>query len=143
MDATVLIAIGILAAALGIVLGRYVWPAVRASDRDALATAQTEVARLNQEGIALRSRADQLDAEHKAASDKARTAGEEVARLTERVAGLTKQSEEQARQLTLIESQRETAASEAKAVGAEVARLIERVASLTKQAQEHEPNHRT
>ena len=136
MDATVLIAIGILAAALGIVLGRYVWPAVRASDRDALATAQTEVARLNQEGIALRSRADQLDAEHKAASDKARTAGEEVARLTERVAGLTKQSEEQARQLTLIESQRETAASEAKAVGAEVARLIERVASLTKQAQE-------
>ena len=117
-------------------LGRYVWPALRASDRDALATAQTEVARLNQEGSALRSRADQLDAEHKAASDKARTAGEEVARLTERVAGLTKQNEEHAKQITLTESQRETAASEAKGAGAEVARLIERVASLTKQTEE-------
>jgi predicted nucleic acid-binding Zn-ribbon protein len=56
----------------------------------------------------LRSRADQLDAEHKAASDKARTAGEEVARLTERVAGLTKQNEEQAKQITSIEAQRES-----------------------------------
>ena len=136
MDAIVLIAIGVLAAALGIVLGRYVWPAIRASDRDALANAQTEVARLNQEGIALRSRADQLDAERKSAAGELRTAGEEVARLTERVAGLTKQNEEQAKQITLIESQRETAATEAKAAGAEVARLIERVASLTKQIEE-------
>ena len=136
MDVTILITIGVLAAALGIVLGRYVWPALRASDRDALATAQTEVARLNQEGIALRSRADQLDAERKAAADKARTAGEEVARLTERVAGLTKQTEEQTKQTTTLEIQRETAANEAKAAGAEVARLIERVASLTKQTEE-------
>lgn len=136
MHATVLIAIGVLAAALGIVLGRYVWPAVRASDREALATAQTEVARLNQEGIALRSRADQLDSERKAAAGEVRTAGEEVARLTERVAGLTKQSEEQAKQITLTESQRETATSEVKTAGAEVARLIERVASLTKQTEE-------
>jgi DNA recombination protein RmuC len=136
MDVTVLIAIGVLAAALGIVLGRYVWPAVRARDRDALATAQTEVARLNQEAITLRSRADQLDAEHKAASDKARMAGEEVARLAERVASLTKQTEEQTKQTTALEVQRETAASEAKAAGAEVARLTERVASLTKQTEE-------
>jgi DNA recombination protein RmuC len=136
MQIAVLITIGVLAAALGIVLGRYVWPAVRARDRDALATAQTEVARLNQEGIALRSRADQLDAERKAAAGEVRTAGEEVARLTERVAGLTKQNEEQAKQITLIEAQRETAASEAKAAEAEVARLIERVASLTKQTEE-------
>ena len=136
MDATVLITIGALAAALGIVLGRYVWPVLRASDRDALATAQAEVARLNQEGIALRSRADQLDAALKAAGGEIRMAGEEVARLTERVAGLTKQNEEQAKQITLIDSQRQTAASEAKAAGAEVARLIERVASLTKQTEE-------
>ena len=101
MDVAILITIGVLAAALGILFGRYVWPALRASDRDALATAQTEVARLNQEGIALRSRADQLDAERKAAAGEARTAGEEVARLTERVAGLTKQTEEQAKQIAL------------------------------------------
>lgn len=75
MDAIVLIAIGVLAAALGIVLGRYVWPAIRASDRDALANAQTEIARLNQEGIALRSRADQLDTERKSAAGELRTAG--------------------------------------------------------------------
>lgn len=136
MEVTVLITIGVLAAALGIALGRYVWPAVRASDRDALANAQTEIARLNQEGIALRSRADQLETERKSAAGEVRTAGEEVARLTERVAGVTKQNEEQAKQITLIESQRETAATEAKAAGAEVARLIERVASLTKQTEE-------
>jgi DNA recombination protein RmuC len=135
MDATVLITIGVLAAALGIVLGRYVWPAVSASDREALATAQTEVARLTQEGIALRSRADQLDAERNAAAGEVRTAGEEAARLTERVAGLTKQNEEQAKQITLIDSQRETAANDAKVAGAEVARLVERVASLTKQTE--------
>jgi DNA recombination protein RmuC len=136
MDIMVLITIGALAAALGVALGRYVWPAVRGSDRDALTKAQTEVGRLNQEGIALRSRADQLDAERKAAAGEARTAGEGVARLTERVAGLTKQNEEQTKQITSIESQRETSASEAKTAGAEVARLIERVASLTKQTEE-------
>jgi len=40
MDSMVLIIIGVLAAALGIALGRYVWPAVRGSDRDALTKAQ-------------------------------------------------------------------------------------------------------
>ena len=136
MGVTVLVTIGVLAAALGIVLGRYVWPTFRASDRDALATAQTEVARLNQESTTLRSRTDQLDAERKAAASEARAAGEEVARLTERVAGLVKQDEEQIKQIALKESQRETLASEAKAAEAEVARLTERVASLTKQTEE-------
>ena len=100
-------------------------------DRDALATAQTEVARLNQEAIALRSTADQLDAERKAAAGEARKAAEDVARLTERAAGLTKQVEEQARQNTAVELQRDAAASEAKAAGAEVARLKERENALT------------
>ncbi|MFZ0737956.1 MAG: DNA recombination protein RmuC [Candidatus Acidiferrales bacterium] len=131
MGVTVLITIGVLAAALGIVLGRYVWPALRASDRETLATAQTEVARLNQEGIALRSRTDQLDAEHKAAASEARTAREEVARLTERVAGLTKQTEEQTKQITTLEVQREARASEAKAAVTEVARLTERETALS------------
>jgi len=131
MDVTVLIVIGALAAALGIVVGRYVWPAVRASDRDALALAQTEVARLNQEAIALRSKADRLDAERKTAAGEARTAAEEVARLTERTAGLAKQVEEQAKQNVTVELQRDAAASEAKSAGAEVARLKERENALT------------
>ncbi|MGO9589522.1 MAG: DNA recombination protein RmuC [Candidatus Acidiferrales bacterium] len=136
MEITIVIIIGVLATALGIALGRYVWPAGRASDRDALATALAEAARLNQEGIALQSRTDQLDADHKTVSDKARTAGEEVARLTERVAGLTKQADEQTKQTATLEVQRQTSANEAKAAGAEVARLSERVASLTKKVEE-------
>jgi DNA recombination protein RmuC len=122
---------------LGIALGRYVWPAVRASDRDALAKAQTEVARLDQECIALRSRTDQLDAEHKAADGEAKRAGEEVARLTERVAGLTKRVEELAKQNSALEIQRDGFASEAKAAAAEVARLQERESALTQKIETH------
>jgi DNA recombination protein RmuC len=136
MDAIVLITVGILAAALGVVIGRYVWPSVRPKDRDALAFAQTEVARLSQESIALRGRSDQLDAERKFAVDEVKTAGQEVARLTERVAGLTKQAEEQTKHATLLENQRKASADEGKASGAEAARLNERVASLANQAEE-------
>src|SRR2546428_344846 len=110
MEPAVFIIIAVLAAALGIALGRYVWPAVRESVRDDLARAQTEVARLDQECTALRGRADQLDADHKAAAGEAKTAGEEVARLTERVSGLTKQIEEQARQTEVLETQLDGAA---------------------------------
>lgn len=131
MDVAILITIGVLAASLGIVLGRYAWPTVRGSDRDALAKAQTDVTRLDQESIALRARADQLNSERKAADDEARRSGEEVARLTERVAGLTKQIEEEAKQNSALETQRDAAASEAKAAGAEVARLKERENALT------------
>jgi DNA recombination protein RmuC len=135
VETVILIGIGVLATAIGIALGRYVWPGVRRSDRDALAKAQTEIARLGQECVALRSRTDQLDAEHKAADGEARRAGEEVARLTERVAGLTKHIEEQAKQNTTLETQRDGAASEAKASAAELARLTERESALTERIQ--------
>ncbi len=131
MEIAVLISIAVLAVCLGIALGRYVWPAVRESYRDALAKAQAEVFRLGHECGALRSRADQLDAEHKAAVGEAKKAGEEVARLTERVAGLTKQLDEQAKRNSALETQRDGAATEAKAAGAEVARLKERESALT------------
>ncbi|MFZ0890705.1 MAG: DNA recombination protein RmuC [Candidatus Binataceae bacterium] len=131
MEVALLITIGVLAVALGIALGRYVWPTVRESDRDVLAKAQTEIVRLDQECIALRGRANQLDVEHKAAVEEAKSLGEEVARLTERVAGLTKQIEDQAKQNSALETQRDGAASEAKAAGAEVARLKERESALT------------
>jgi DNA recombination protein RmuC len=130
MEITTLISISVLATALGIALGRYVWPTVRGKDRDELAKAQTELARLDQECTTLRSRAEQLDAEHKAAADAAQKAGEEVARLTERVAGLTKQIDEQEKQNSALEVQRDGAASEAKTLGAEVARLKERESAL-------------
>ena len=136
MELAVLISIGVLAAALGIALGRYVWPADRGVDPALLGSAQAEAARLDQECRALRSRADQLDTEHKAASDEARRAGEEVARLTERVASLTQQFDEQVKRTSALEGQRDIDASEAKAAGAEVARLTERVTGLTQQINE-------
>ena len=131
MQVAVLITVSLLAAGLGIVLGRYAWPAVSRTDRDVLAKAQTELARLDQERTALRDRANQLYADRKAAAADAKSAGEEVARLTERVAGLTKQTEEQVKQNSTLESQRDGAASEAKTTGAEVARLKERENALT------------
>lgn len=95
MDSPVFIAITILAAALGIALGRYVWPAIRGTDPQLLAKAETE-----------------------------------VARLTERIAGLTKQIEQQAKSNTTLEAQREVAANEAKALAGDVARLTERETAL-------------
>jgi DNA recombination protein RmuC len=131
VEIVVPVIIGILAIALGIALGRYVWPALRRSDRDVLVKAQTEVARLEQECIGLRNRTDQLNTEYKAADGEAKNAGEEVARLAERVAGLTKQVEEQAKQNRALEAQRDGVTSEAKAALAEVARLKERENALT------------
>jgi DNA recombination protein RmuC len=136
MEIGVLITVGVLAVGLGIVLGRYVWPALRGIDPSFLTKSQTEVARLDQECIALRNRAGQLDAEHKAAVTEGKKAGEEAARLTERVTGLTRQIEEQARQNGTLETQRDSAASEAKAALAEVARLKERQFSLTQKIEE-------
>jgi DNA recombination protein RmuC len=130
MQFGVLIAIGVLAAALGIALGRYVWPAVRGSDRDAMAKAQADVGRLGQECSSLHNRAEVLEGERKGAAGEAKKAGEEVARLTERVASLTKQNEEQAKQAALVEPQRERAANEAKMAATEIARLTERENAL-------------
>jgi DNA recombination protein RmuC len=95
MDAIVLISVAVLAAILGMVLGRYVWPAVRGGDPEALVKAQTE-----------------------------------VARLTERVAGLTQRSQEQSEQNSALETQRYKAASEAEAARVEVAQLKERESAL-------------
>ncbi len=131
MEISFLVWTGTLAAALGIALGRYVWPTVRGRDRDSLARAQTEIARLNQECISLRARAEQLDVERNAANSEAKELGEEVARLTERVAGLTAKIEEQVKQNNALEKQRDDVATEAKAARVEIARLTERESSFT------------
>jgi len=55
MEIVAIISIGLLAGALCIALGRYVWPAVRRSDAEILARAQVEVGRLGQENVALQS----------------------------------------------------------------------------------------
>ena len=54
----------------------------------------------------------------------------EIARLTERIEGLTKQIEEQTKQNSALDAQRDTAANEAKTAAAELARLKERENAL-------------
>jgi DNA recombination protein RmuC len=103
MDIGVLSGIGALlfaaAALAGVALGRHVWPAIRSSHTAALIAAQIELARLTEECRALRSRADQLDTEHRAAALEAKTAVAEVARLKERESALSDKIATQSAQL--------------------------------------------
>ena len=54
----------ILGLTLGVLLGRYLWPVQRQAELVALASAQGEVARLEQECSSLRNRAEELGAQH-------------------------------------------------------------------------------
>jgi DNA recombination protein RmuC len=127
----IVVVVGLLASGLGILLGRYVWPAHQGIDPGLLTKAQTDAARLDQECSALRSRVGQLDLDSKAFAAEAKKAGEEAARLSERVASLTKQTGDQTEQISALEVQRNNSTGEAKAVATEVAVLKEREASLT------------
>jgi DNA recombination protein RmuC len=109
MDIGVLFGVAALLAAAaalaGIVLGRHLWPATRRSDAAALITREIELARLTEESRALRCRADQLEAEHKAATLEAKAAAAEVARLTEREKALSERIAAQASQLGDMQKQ--------------------------------------
>ena len=109
MDTGVLFGVAALLAAAaalaGVALGRHMWPATRSSDAAALMTREIEVARLIEESRALRGRADQLEAEHKAAATEAKAAAAEVARLTEREKALSERIAAQAAQLADMQKQ--------------------------------------
>ena len=109
MDTGVLTGLAVLlmaAAALsGVALGRHLWPATRKGDAAALRAGEIEVARLTEECRAVRGRADQLDADHRAASSEAKAAAAEVARLTERENALSDRIAVQAAQLADIQKQ--------------------------------------
>jgi DNA recombination protein RmuC len=92
-------------ALIGVALGRHLWPATRRSDAAALMAREIAVARLTEEGRALRSRADQLEAEHRAAASEAKVAATEVARLTERESALNDRIADQAGQLADMQKQ--------------------------------------
>jgi len=103
MDIGVLTGVAALLAAMaalaGVALGRHLWPATRRKDAAALIAREIELARLTEECRALRGRADQLEAEHRAAASEARAAATEVARLTERENALSERITAQATQL--------------------------------------------
>ena len=89
----------------GATLGRYLWPATRRRDAAALMAREIELARLTEECRALRNRADQLEADHRAALLEAKSAAAEVARLTERESALLERIASQAAQLADMQKQ--------------------------------------
>jgi DNA recombination protein RmuC len=93
------------AALAGVALGRHLWPATRRRDAATLTAREIEVARLTEECRALRTRADQLDADHRAALSEAKAAAAEVARLTEREKALSDRIATQAAQLADTQKQ--------------------------------------
>ena len=97
IDVTALLAV--VAALAGVALGRHIWPATRKKDTAALIAREIELARLTEECCMLRSRANQLEAEHRAAALEAKAATTEVARLTERENSLSERITAQATQL--------------------------------------------
>jgi len=103
MDTGVLIGVATLlvamAAVAGVAVGRHLWPAPRKKEAAALLAREIEVARLTEECRGLRRRADQLDAEHRAAVLEAKAAATEAARLTERENALSERIAAQATQL--------------------------------------------
>lgn len=106
MDVTVLAGIALLAVALGVALGRYVWPAARGSDPALLASAQADIARLAERAAGLATHIEdqvrqngELQVRRDAAADEAKAAGAEVARLRERENALTQKIETQTAQL--------------------------------------------
>jgi hypothetical protein len=101
---------------LGVLLGRYVWPRVPPIDPATMAAAKLDIARLEEEWTTLQSRASDLDIRCRAAADEARKAGDDVARLAERVGGLTAITE------PALEPRHDAAGSEAKAASARVTR---------------------
>jgi DNA recombination protein RmuC len=131
VEIAALVGIGILAAALGVALGRYVWPAARGVNPDLLADAKTEIDRLTHECTILRNNALQLNADYKSATAEAKSAGEDIARLSERVAGLLRQIEDQTKAINELQNQRDEIAKEAKASATDLARLKEREVSLS------------
>ena len=120
------ILIALLSAALGVALGRYVWPASLSSDSAAYAVAQAEVARLDAECIALRDRAHEYETDIKTERENTGRASAEIARLNERTENYTKQIDDLAILMQTVENQRHSALNECKFSSSEVAQLRER-----------------
>ncbi|MGA8616733.1 MAG: DNA recombination protein RmuC [Xanthobacteraceae bacterium] len=134
MGVSVIIGVSMLFAALGmalgIVLGRYVWPNTPAVDPAALGALEAELARLGQECGMWRARAGEFEASFKVVSAEARRQGEENARLSERAIRLAAQLTEQTDLARDIETRRDAAVNEATGLKAEVATLKERESAL-------------
>jgi DNA recombination protein RmuC len=134
MDFSLLFAAGavfaLLGAAIGILLGRFVWPTMYGIDHETHAMAQNDAARHAHECQLLRARLEEVTQECATTTARANAAGEESVRLAERVSSLARQIEEQTALLQKIDSERLALLTEAKRAGAEIAALTEREKGL-------------
>jgi DNA recombination protein RmuC len=138
MEIVIVLIVGIVGTGLGLLIGRYAWPALQGIEPLLFAKAQADAARLDQECTTLRSRVGQLDSEGKALAADARKSAEEAARSNERVASLTSRIDDQATKIDEFETLRDEAATEAKRLAAEVAALKEREGSLAQKISDQE-----
>jgi DNA recombination protein RmuC len=99
----------VLGALLGVALGRYVWPAIRGSDPEALLSAQMEMARLGERVQSLTKEAEEQGRLARSAAAEAKASAADVARLTEREKAL---SEKVAEQTALLAEQQKQLTSE-------------------------------
>lgn len=112
MDIAVLIAIALLSAALGIALGRFIWPSIRGISPEIFAKSETEVVRLTERIDGLTKQIEEktkqvaaFEAQHDAAATEAKTFAAEVARLKEREAALQEKIATQTTQLAELQKQ--------------------------------------
>lgn len=92
--------LAILGTLIGVALGRYAWPAIRADNAAALNAARLEGVRLGERAAGLQRRLDDEIAKRASAEAEANAAGREVARLRQREADLSAQLGEVQRRLT-------------------------------------------
>jgi DNA recombination protein RmuC len=113
MEIAVFLSAGLLFAVLGtllgVALGRYVWPAIRSSDPEALQSAHIEVARLRERVESLTKEAEEQGRLARTAAAEAKASVAEVARLNEREKAL---SEKVAEQTALLAEQQTQLTSE-------------------------------
>ena len=119
----------LLGASIGILLGRYLWPASAADQQTAIVLARTEAERLAADYKTLEQRAHDLDRDRETALNQLATANAEIARLTERATGAAQQLDEQGGILRTTQTERDTAV-------AELARVQERATGLARQLDE-------
>lgn len=110
MDTATFVAIAglltVLGGLFGLALGRYAWPAIRSDHAAALTSAQIEVARLGERTAGLERQLEEqtglarsLEAQRAAAEAEAKTAGAEMARLSQRENDLSAKIADQATEL--------------------------------------------
>src|SRR5215831_4431954 len=88
--------LAVLAMCVGFLIGRFIWPSKHGIDPAEFALAQGQAMQREQECQILRTHVDGVNAQYAAAVEQARTSGEEVARLGERIVSLTHQIDEKA-----------------------------------------------